>query len=452
MTTIQPLKFPENFWWGVATAAHQNEGNNTNNDFWVWEQTGHTHDGSTSGLATDWWDANHRRAEADFALAAEMGLNTLRLSLEWSRIEPAENRWDDAAIDRYRQMLTELRRLGITPMVTLHHFTNPLWLAARGGWLADDVVSRFERYAAHAVASLGDLVDVWCTINEPLVYAYLSHLVGDWSPGTHSFPQTFKISTRMALAHRAAERVIHSRQPNARVGLVKHQPIFDPLRNHRLDRMVAEWQETLFNRRMYQAVYEHQLRFPMNLFARKITVGQDDFIGINYYGRQTVKFSLGAPFTLFGKLVAPPNAEMWDAPWTDREIYPHGLFRVCMQAKKYRKPIFITENGFADADDARRPRFLLTHLAALHRAIQAGADVRGYYHWTLVDNYEWVEGWSTRFGLIALNPETQARTPRRSAELYRAIARANAITPEIVEKFAPEAMNAVFDEKQKVEI
>ena len=444
MTVFQPLKFPENFLWGVATAAHQNEGNNTNNDFWAWEQAGHTHDGTISGLATDWWDAGRRRAEADFARAAEMGLNTLRLSLEWSRIEPEENRWDDAAIDRYRQLLTELRRLNITPMVTLHHFTNPLWLAARGGWLADDVVSRFERYAAHVVAALGDLVDLWCTINEPLVYAYLSHLVGDWSPGKHSFPQTFKIAARMALAHRAAEHAIHARQPQAQVGLVKHQPIFDPLRDNRADKLVSGWQETLFNRRMFEAVYENRLRFPLNLFAREISVGRDDFIGINYYGRQTVKFSLGAPFTLFGKLVAPPGAEMWDAPWADREIYPHGVYRVCRQAAKYKKPIFITENGFADAADTRRPRFLLTHLAALHRAIQSGADVRGYYYWTFVDNYEWVEGWSTRFGLVALNPETQERTPRRSAELYGEIARANAITPAMVEKFAPEAMASVF--------
>lgn len=447
MTSIQPLRFPENFLWGVASAAHQNEGNNHNNDFWRWEQTGHVHDGTTSGLATDWWDAAHGRAESDFTRAAEMGLNTLRLSLEWSRIEPVENRWDDAAIDRYRQLLGTLRTLDTIPMVTLHHFTNPLWLAERGGWLAEDVVARFERYTAHVVDALGDLVDLWCTINEPMVYAYLSHLVGDWSPGRHNFPQTFKVATTMMLAHRAAEQTIHARQPHARVGLVKHQPIFDPLRDHQLDKMVAGWQDTLFNRRIFQTVYENRLHFPLNFFAKGITAGQEDFIGINYYGRHTVKFSLRAPFTMFGAAVIPPRAEMWAEPWTDREIYPHGLYRVCIAAAKYKKPIFITENGLADDADTRRPRFLLTHLAALHRAIQAGADVRGYYHWTFVDNYEWVEGWSTRFGLIALNPETQERTPRRSAGMFGAIARANAITPEIVEEFAPDAMDAVFSQK-----
>ncbi len=446
MTAFQPLNFPDNFLWGVATAAHQNEGNNRHNDFWQWEQTGHTHDGTTSGLTTDWWDASHHRAETDFARAAEMGLNALRLSLEWSRIEPEENRWDDAAIDRYRQLLTKLHRLNITPMVTLHHFTNPLWLAARGGWLAENVVARFERYAAHAVEALGDLVDVWCTINEPMVYAYLSHLVGDWSPGKHSFPQTFKIAATMTRAHRAAERAIHTHQPQAQVGLVKHTPVFDPLKDNRMNKMVAGWQDMLFNRRIFEAVYEQRFGFPLNLFQHNIAAGRDDFIGINYYGRQSVEFDARAPFTMFGRLMPRAGAEMWDAPWADREVYPQGLARVCRRLARYGKPLFITENGFADAADARRPRFLLTHLAAVHRAIQTGADVRGYYYWTFVDNYEWVEGWSTRFGLIALNPDTQKRTPRRSAKLYSAIARANAITPDIVAEFAPEAMDAIFAE------
>lgn len=446
--TIQPLEFPKNFLWGAATAAHQNEGNNTNNDFWQWEQLpGKVHDGTTSGLATDWWDAKRGRAEADFAQAAVLGFKTLRLSLEWSRIEPQENRWDDAAIDRYRAMLKNLRGHGITPMVTLHHFTNPLWLANRGGWLAKDIVAQFEQYVSHAVAALGDLADVWCTINEPMVYAYLSHLVGEWSPGAHSFLQTFNVAANMMRAHRAAEYAIHSRLPHAQVGLAKNMPVFDPLNDNPADKTVTGWQDTLFNRRIFEAVYENKVRFPLNVFARKISAGHDDFIGINYYGRQIVSADVRSPGTLFGKSVIPPAREMWDAPWLDREVYPHGLYRVCMRAARYGKPIFITENGFSDAEDTRRPSFLLRHLAELHRAIQAGADVRGYFHWTLVDNYEWVEGWSTRFGLVELNPKTQERTPRRSAKMMGAIARANAITPEVVAEFAPEAMAAVFNRK-----
>ncbi len=447
MTSYKPLQFPSNFKWGVATAAHQNEGNNKNNDFWQWEQLpGKVHDGTTSALATDWWDADHHRAEADFDRAAEMGLTTIRLSLEWSRIEPEENRWDDAAIDRYRTMLAHVRQRGLTPMVTLHHFTNPRWLAEQGGWLHPDAVACFQRYTKYAVKQLGDLCEFWCTINEPMVYAYLAYLTGLWSPGEHSFPHTFQVAATMVNAHWAATQTIHKMQSQARVGLAKHIPVFDPLHPNRLDKLVANTQDTLFNERLCTAVYNHQLKFPLTILRKNshFSKGNDDFIGINYYGRHSVTFDLRQPFALFGRTVARPNAEMWQAPWADREVYPSGLSRVIKRMASYGKPIYITENGIDDREDHRRARFLLTHLAAVHRAIQHGVDVRGYYHWTLVDNYEWVEGWSTRFGLIGLDPKTQARTPRRSAALYSAIAKANAITPEMVEAYAPEAMDAVF--------
>ena len=431
--TPQLLTFPTGFLWGAATAAHQNEGNNTNNDFWQWEHLpGKTADGSTSGLACDWWDAGRKRAEADFERAAEMGLNTLRLSVEWSRIEPQPGRWDEAAIERYRVMLTHLRGLGLAPMVTLHHFTNPLWLAERGGWLADDVVLRFRRYADYVAQQLGDLCDMWCTLNEPMVYAYQSHLTGEWSPGERSLWRTLRVASAMAKAHVAAREAIHTRWPDARVGVVKHLPILDAANPRLLDRLAAGAQDRLFNGRFFNAAYRHNAN------------PNDDFVGLNYYGRYRIAFDLRRPFTLFGRNVIPPDAEMWDSPWPDREVYPHGLYRAIRRAAAFGKPIYITENGLADADDVRRPRFLLTHLAAVHRAIRDGFDVRGYYHWTLVDNYEWAEGWTTRFGLIALEPETQRRTPRRSAALYRAIARANAITPAMVEEFAPEAMAEIF--------
>ncbi|RME40623.1 MAG: glycosyl hydrolase family protein [Caldilineae bacterium] len=433
--TFQPLTFPDGFLWGVATAAHQNEGNNTNNDFWQWEHLpGKTADGSTSGLACDWWDAERQRAEADFERAAEMGLNTLRLSVEWSRIEPQPDRWDEAAIERYRAMLTRLHELGLTPMVTLHHFTNPLWLAERGGWLWREAVPRFRRYSDYVAQKLGDLCNLWCTLNEPMVYAYLSHLTGEWSPGEKSLLRTLRVAAAMAKAHLAAREAIRARQPAARVGLVKHLPILDAAAPRLPDRLAAGAQDRLFNERFFRAVYGNR------------PAGGDDFVGINYYGRHNIAFDLRRPFTLFGRNVIPPGAEMWDDPWPDREVYPHGLYRAIRRAAAFGKPVYITENGLADAEDARRPRFLLAHLAAVHRAIRDGFDVRGYYYWTLVDNYEWVEGWTTRFGLIALEPETQQRTPRRSAALYRAIARANAITPAMVEEFAPEAMAAIFAE------
>jgi beta-glucosidase len=173
------LKFPDGFLWGAATAAHQNEGMNVNNDFWAWEQAGnHTADGTVSGLACDWWN----RAEEDFDRAAALGLNTLRLSVEWSRVEPEPGRWNAAALGRYRDMLQGLSRRGLKPMVTLHHFTNPRWLSERGGWLLPEVVPAFARYAAYVVSVLGDLCDTWCTLNEPGIYAAFAYILGRW-PG-----------------------------------------------------------------------------------------------------------------------------------------------------------------------------------------------------------------------------------------------------------------------------
>src|SRR5262245_61823681 len=173
------LAFPKGFLWGVATSAHQVEGGNTNNSWYAWERSGHIHTGESAGLACDWWE----HAERDFDLAQGMGLNALRLSLEWSRIEPQPGVWDKAALARYRQMLLGLRTRGLEPLVTLHHFTNPLWLEERGAFLAPDAAERFVRYATHAVEELGDLCDFWCTINEPNVYALIGYVVGYFPPG-----------------------------------------------------------------------------------------------------------------------------------------------------------------------------------------------------------------------------------------------------------------------------
>jgi beta-glucosidase len=438
------LTFPDGFLWGVATAAHQNEGNNTRNDFWAWEQIpGHVVDGSTSGLACDWWN----RAEEDFDRAAALGLNTLRMSVEWSRVEPRPGVWDSAAFDRYREMLEGLRARDLEPMVTLHHFTNPVWLADRGGWANQDVVPLFERYAAKIVETLGDLCQMWCTINEPSIYAAHAYVLSKWPPRGSSLLKFIRVTRNQAKAHAAAYWAIHQRQPRAQVGIVKHMAAFDPADPDSFtDRWVAAIRDTLLNWHFMDAVMEGKLKFPFGVGVGRYApaINSNDFIGLNYYGRHPLCFDLSSPRTLFAGETQVPLEIAWPEPWTDREIYPAGLHHFLMRLATYGKSLYVTENGMADAADEIRPGFLLTHLAALLRAIRQGVDVRGYYYWTLVDNYEWVEGWTTRFGLIGLEPATQERTPRRSAELYAAIARANAITEEMVEKYAPQVMDQVF--------
>lgn len=441
---MKKLEFPNGFLWGAASASHQNEGNNSNNDFWAWERIpGHIVDGSVSGAACDWW----RRAEEDFERAQSLNLKTIRLSVEWSRLEPEKGRWDDGAMNRYRQMLKDLQNRGITPMITLHHFSNPLWLADMGGWLNRETISLFARFVKKTVESLQDLCSLWATINEPNVYAAMAYALGKWPPGENNPVHSMIVMKRMVWAHAAAYREIKRIDPQAHVGLVQHMARFDPVNRGSLpNRLVAELRSKLINWRILEAVNHGCLKFPLGTGVFHPALARTgDYIGLNYYGRHMIKFN---PLALGGLCAeeAPGDPEIaWPEPWIDREIDPYGLYKFIMEThKRFGKPIYITENGMADSTDKIRPGFILTHLSAVHKAVKDGADVRGFYYWTFVDNYEWVEGWTTRFGLIGLNPETQERTIRKSAQLYGEIAAANAITEEIVEKYAPELKDQII--------
>jgi beta-glucosidase len=417
---------------------------NVHNDFWAWEQAGnHTADGTVSGMAADWWN----RAEEDFDRAADLGLNTLRLSVEWSRVEPEPGKWNASALGRYREMLRALRKRGIRPMVTLHHFTNPRWLSERGGWLQPEVVPAFARYAAYVASTLGDLCDIWCTLNEPGIYAAFAYILGRW-PGETGLLPFIRVTRHQLRAHAAAYRAVREVRPNARIGLVQHFAGFeaeDP--GSKRDRLVAAVRDTTLNWRLIEGVVTGRLKPPYGLGLRRHpgAVNSSDYIGVNYYGRHPLRFDGESPGTFFTSpgRVRPERA--WPAPWQDREIDPDGLERFLLRLARYKKPLYVTENGMADAEDGIRPAFILTHLAALHRAIRKGADVRGYYHWTLVDNYEWAEGWTTRFGLFALDPQTQVRTPRPSARLFKQLVRANAIDEDLVEAWAPEIAGRLFE-------
>jgi beta-glucosidase len=434
--------FPKDFLWGTATSAHQVEGNNTNNDWWAFEQRpGAIWHSDRSGLACDWW----RDAEQDFDLMAAMGHNTHRLSVEWSRIEPEEGVFDPAAIARYREMLAGLRQRGIEPMVTLFHFTTPLWLARQGGWRNPAVVGHFRRFVRHTVAQVGDLVTLWCTINEPNVYAALGYLYGEHAPGEKSVKLYFRVLRHLLQAHAAAYRVIHALQGNAQVGLVKNVQIFEALdRTDALAGRAASLLDALFNDITFRAATDGRLRFPLSLgmAAHGPLVDSVDFWGVNYYSRQRVIPS-GARKGRGGLLQPTPGAETSDhgRHGTYGEVYPAGMYCVLKRVAGLGKPIYITENGLPDADDDQRPRFLVTHLAHVQRAIAEGVDVRGYYHWSFTDNFEWAEGWALRFGLVALDEKTQARTPRPSAQLYTDIIRANAITPGMMCRHAPDVQS-----------
>jgi beta-glucosidase len=439
------LSFPAGFLWGTATSSHQVEGYNSNNDWWVFEQQpGAIWHGDCSGAACDWW----RKAERDFDLMAEMGHTTHRLSLEWSRIEPEDGVIDEGAVARYREMLAGLRQRGIEPMVTLFHFGTPLWLANMGGWRNRKAVSRFRRYARHAVERLGDLVRLWCPLNEPNVYASLGYLFGEHAPGSRSLPLYFRVLGNLLRAHAAAYRTMHALDGTLQVGLAKSMQVFDPMDpRSKASAAVAGLFDRMVNGLTLEAVTEGRLSFPMGLGPglHGPLVDSLDFLGVNYYNRRRVSLR-GRGEGRLRVLRTTPGAEVSDrgrrGPYG--EVYPRGMYRVLKRAAGLGKPLYVTENGLPDADDDQRPRFLLTHLSQIQRALAEGVDVRGYYHWSFVDNYEWAEGWSLRFGLVAMDRETQARTPRRSARVLTEVIGANAISRSLVAEHAPEAMTDIF--------
>jgi beta-glucosidase len=417
--------FPAGFVWGVATSAHQVEGGNLNNQWSAWENKGRIKSGDRAGLACDWW----RNAEQDFDRAQELGVNALRLSLEWSRIEPEENRWNAAAFSRYRAMLQALRERGMRPFVTLHHFTNPLWFEAKGGFLAKESVRLFQRFTERAVEALGDLCADWTTFNEPNVYAALGYFLGEFPPGQKGrFIRAARVTRNLCLAHAAAYRTIHERQPNTNVGWAQHFVVFKPRRpKSAVDRWLSAFVDRRFNDNFAESILTGQAPFPFNNFGQTLSEVKDtcDYVGINYYSRLRAGLALLSPRTLFFQLTVPPHKPQGDSgieiPYG--EAYPKGLRRAAERFAAFDKPIYILENGVPDRDDRIRPWLMRRAVKHMGKLLANGVDLRGYFHWSLTDNFEWNEGWHLRFGLIELDPETQARKPRFSAQIYADIIR-----------------------------
>jgi beta-glucosidase len=439
------LHFPKDFKWGTATAAHQVEGNNTNNQWWAWEQThGRIANSDTSARAADWWI----NAEADFDRMVELGLNAHRLSVEWSRIEPREGVFDEAALERYRAMLLGLRQRGIEPMVTLHHFTNPMWLEEQRAWENSDlIVPRFQRFTERVVNALGDLCDLWCPINEPNVFAVMGYLSGGrMPPGVSDLNRTINVMRNMLIAHAAAYETLHTKQPLARVGIAHHMRVFQGLREgNMLDAVVARVHDSIFNNSLLEVLVRGRWHWLLGrgapISAHKLR-GTLDWIGLNYYTRHRSAFDPSKPELLYGDLVYTPGATLSDYEFG--EIYPEGMLTILRKLARYRLPIYITENGLPDHDDDLRPAFLVQHLRVLWQAIQYCLDVRGYYHWSFVDNFEWGEGYRMKFGLYGLDAETQARDVRRSALLYRDVATTCTLTSTMVQNYAPELTPLLF--------
>jgi beta-glucosidase len=433
--------FPVDFLWGTATSSHQVEGENVNNDWWDWEnQPGRIIDGHTSGKACDWWGG--RWAE-DFDRACSSGQNAHRMSVEWSRIEPNPGVWDEEALAYYRQILQGALDRGMKPVVTLHHFTNPMWLADQGGWLNPEIVTHFETYVRKVVHALKDLVTVWVTINEPNVYAVLGCLEGVFPPGKKELGATFEVTKHLVLAHAAAYHAIHEIDPSAAVGVSHYYRGMQPAKEwNPFDRFVNGIRNRNFNDLFPRALHDGVLRYLGRRVKVPEAVGTQDYFGLDYYTSELVAFDLLYPKMLFSKAYFPEDALLSGTGYIMDA--PQGFWKALTFAHSFNLPIYVMENGVEDAGDRMRPQFLAHHIRQLWKAVNYNWYVKGYFYWTLVDNFEWERGWTQRFGLWELNTETQERSKRTSADFYAEICKTNSLSSEMVAKFAPQILNQMF--------
>ena len=387
--------FPEGFRWGTATAAHQIEGGNWNNDWWAFEHASGSRVAAPSGDACDSWN----RWPEDVAIVRELGLDNYRFSVEWSRIEPEPGEWSAAAVDHYLALGQALLDAGIDPVVSFHHFTTPRWVADLGGWTADDTAERFGAFCHRASEALAPVLRRACTINEPNMVATGGYLSGFFPPGVQDAAQRRKANEVLGAAHRQAVDAIRAGAPGVPVGLTLAMT----------DYVAVDGGEATRDR----------IRHRMEDEFLAVT-GGDDFLGVQTYSRSRIGPE--------GALGPEDGVELVES--MGYEFWPQSLgstLRRAWEVTGGRLPLIVTENGIAATDDTRRIAYVQQALEAVLRCLDAGIDVRGYTYWSLLDNFEWALGYEPRFGLVAVDRQTFARTIKPSGRWFADVVRANAL-------------------------
>ena len=404
-------KFPDNFYWGAATASYQVEGGIENCD---WAEAARAGTVPPCGRACD----HYNRFEEDFDIAKSLGHNSHRLSVEWARIEPEEGVFNENEIEHYRTVLRALHARGLKPYVTLWHFTLPLWFSKNGGFEQKDSPEIFARYCAYVVRSLDDLCADYVTLNEPEIFTSLGWIRGAWPPfkrftfidfsrdvslehreseskaqkSIWSFFTFLRVLRNLAKAHNLAYRQIKSIKPEVLVSSLKHVHVFTS-------------DGTFWN--TCKAKLAHYF---LNHYFIKQLRNTVDYFSLNYYR-----------YTKFGDTKVYPTSDMG---W---KLNPEKIYDALMYLSKFKKPIVISETGIADTEDRYRADYIMKQVLATHRAIADGADVRGYMYWSLLDNYEWDLGFDKRFGLVEIDYETLERKIRPSAYVYKKICEQNGL-------------------------
>jgi len=395
------LKFPKDFYWGAATSSHQIEGN-THNDWSEWEQSlkrrqelinqGKDPAKFISGRNSDSYANNN----ANIVCLLDLGANAYRWSLEWSRIEPRPGDFQEDVLEHYKDFCKKLRAHGIEPVVTIWHWTNPVWLRDVGDWSSPRVVKYFARFVKKVAEYLDEEVNIWITINEPLVFSSFSYLHGSWPPQRQNWFAYMRVLRHLRQAHIQAYKILKKINSYNQIGIASHNIYFEAHNNLFFNRFIKKLADWWWNDRFLKQIDAHQ-----------------DFIGLNYYFHSLVNFLPGT---------ATYYERYSDMGWG---LYPEGIYHVLKDLKKYSKPIYITEAGLADKSDTHRRWYLQELLKNIHKAMLVGVDVRGFFYWSLIDNFEWANGYDPCFGLYEVNYQTLERISRSSAKFYRDIIQTN---------------------------
>lgn len=411
-------QFPKNFFWGAATSSHQVEGGN-HNDWSEFEKQNAKHlahiaaqkqwpdhimrsypnplqeENYISGRACD----HYNRFREDFDIAKSLGHNAHRFSIEWSRIEPEEGKFNEREIQHYREVIVALRERGIEPFVTLWHWTNPLWIRNQGGWKNPETITAYVRFAQYVMEQFKGLVRYWQPLNEPNIYTWFGYITGMQPPEKKNIIHANRVSKNLIQAHKMIYEMGHSISSDFRIGISHAAAYRAAYRKH----IWNQWTVQILN-------YLSEDRFleRMSPYA--------DFLGIQYYRYEPTRLRWGGNHL---GMISIEDETAWksDLGW---QIYPEGIYYAIKRFQKYGKPIFVTENGVADAQDIHREKFIREHIHWMEKAITEGADVRGYFHWSLLDNFEFPElrGFWPRFGLVEVDYKTMERRIRKSAFAY----------------------------------
>ncbi len=417
------FKLKQNMLLGAASAATQIEGGDLNHSWNFWYKQGKIKDGSNPARAND----HYNLWKQDFDLMKQMGIQVYRFGIEWARIEPSDGSFDKEALDHYREMLLYLKKLGIKPLLTLHHFTNPMWFEEQGGFTEEANIAVFLRFVRKVIYALGDLASEYITINEPNVYAYWSYFYGTWPPAEKSLLKTAKVMSVMCACHIKAYEMIHKMRKemgfsDTKVGFANHLRVFEPKDSENLYHIAAaKTMEHAFQGAISEAMLVGKFSPPIVNYARAKRGVYSDFLGINYYSRSTVSgISDGVK----------ENVPVNDLGW---EIYPKGIVRTAEKLYKVlKRPIYITENGTCDNADTFRAKYIYSHIKEL---CKSNLPFERYYHWCFCDNFEWLEGESARFGLVHVDYETQTRTIKQSGHFYSEMIKESGVSNELYERF-----------------